>query len=112
MHLDDPVHNGDVPAPDFENEDFSRLDWLRVVVGEKEEVPAIKSWLHATTVCVCVCVYCVCECVYCVCVCVCARMCVHMRYICVAFNCAQEEHVVITCTCVGCHIHVISTMQQ
>ena len=86
MHLDDPVHNGDVPAPDFENEDFSRLDWLRVVVGEKEEVPAIKSWLHATTVCVCVrvcvCIVCECVCIVCVCVCVCAYVCTYEVHMC------------------------------
>ena len=74
VHFDDPVHNGDVPAFDFENEDLPCFDWLRVVVGEEEEVTTIEGRLHATTVCVCVCV---CVCGMCVCYVV-VHACIHV----------------------------------
>ena len=49
MHFYDSVHNGDVSFLDLENNYLPRLDWVTLKVGEKEEVPAMKSWLHTPT---------------------------------------------------------------
>ena len=49
MHFYDSVHNGDVSFLDLEHNYLPRLDWVIVKVGEKEEVPAMKSWLHTLT---------------------------------------------------------------
>ena len=92
MHFDDPVHNGDVPAFDFENEDLPCFDWLRVVVGEEEEVTTIEGRLHATTVCVCVCVYVVC--VYVMWLCMHAYMCACLKLI--HFHNASRKNVSAT----------------
>ena len=49
MQLDDPMHNGDVPAFDLENEDLTSLQWFFLVVCQEEKVTSIERRLHTTT---------------------------------------------------------------
>ena len=49
VHFEDPVHDGDVPALHLEHHDLPHTDGLLPVVGQKQQVPPVEGWLHATT---------------------------------------------------------------
>ena len=49
MELYHPVHDGDVPTFDLEDEDLPSLHWVVLVVGEEQQVTSEESRLHATT---------------------------------------------------------------
>ena len=48
MHLDDPVHDGDVPAIDVEDHNLPCAERLSSHVQE-QDVPPVECWLHAAT---------------------------------------------------------------
>ena len=48
MHLDDPVHNGNVPAVDVEDYHLPCAEGLLSHVQE-QYIPPVEGWLHATT---------------------------------------------------------------
>ena len=45
-NLDDPVDDGNFPAFDLEDDDFSDSDRFFPMVGEEEEIPAVEGRLH------------------------------------------------------------------
>ena len=49
VHFEDPVHDGDVPALHLEHYNLPHTDGLLPVVGQKQQVPPVEGWLHATT---------------------------------------------------------------
>lgn len=48
MHFKDPVHYGDVPAFHLEHDNLADTDGFFPVVGQKQQVPSVEGWLHAT----------------------------------------------------------------
>ena len=49
MQLDDPVDDGDVPAFNLEDEDFTSLQWFLLIVGQEEKITTIECRLHTPT---------------------------------------------------------------
>ena len=49
VQLDDPVNDRDVSAVDFEHDDFTRLNFVFLVVGQEQKVAPVERRFHAST---------------------------------------------------------------